>query len=76
MDPGPQDFRSKTRSRPAQSAATITRFRFLKRLIHRLRAATCLLLEALALASDEPIQAARLLPGERIELDGTLAHPA
>lgn len=27
-------------------------------------------------AADEPIQAARLQPGERIKLDGTLAHPA
>ena len=79
MDPGPQDFRSKTRRRAAQSAATITRFMLLQRLIHGLRAAawaTCLLPAALALAAEEPIQAARLQPGERITLDGTLAHPA
>ena len=79
MDPGPQDFRSKTRRRAAQSAATITRFMLLQRLIHSLRAAawaTCLLPAALALAAEEPIQAARLQPGERITLDGTLAHPA
>ena len=31
---------------------------------------------AVALADDDAMQAARLLPGERITLDGTLSHPA
>ncbi len=79
VKPAAPPLRSKTRSRPAQSAATITRFMFLQRLIHHLRAAAwaaCLLPASPAIAADEPIQAARLLPGERIQLDGTLEHPA
>ena len=31
---------------------------------------------ALALAAEEPMTAVRMAPGERIELDGTLSHPA
>lgn len=37
---------------------------------------TCMMQALSALATEEPIQAARLRSGERIELDGTLAHPA
>ena len=54
----------------------------LPRLIPGLRAATLatlavwLLPVALALAAEVPIPATRLQTGERIELDGTLSHPA
>ena len=48
------------------------------KLIHALRCGVlaAALPAALALAAEEPIQAVRMAPGERIKLDGTLSHPA